>query len=93
MPTDTFAHRTAHLPIDGPAYNHAAITPSDTEELAVLPRAIRCNVGGDIVVTMPGADGSDVDVTYTVADGEVLDIRPKKIKATGTDAEGIVAWW
>jgi hypothetical protein len=79
--------------LDAPADRHEAITPHDTNELTVLPRAIRANGAGDIVVTMPKSDGTDVDVTYTVAAGEVLNIRPKKIKSTGTTATGIVAWW
>jgi hypothetical protein len=90
---DLFANWRSRLPLDAPAPNHEAITPSDTAELTVLPRAIRCNGAGDVVLTLPKSDGNDVDVTYTVRAGEVLNLRAKKVKSTGTTATGIVAWW
>jgi hypothetical protein len=90
---DTFARWLNRETLDAPAKNQETLTPSDTVELAVLPRAIRCNGAGDLAVVMPDSTGNDVAVTYTVRAGEVLNIRPKKVKSTGTTATGIVAWW
>jgi hypothetical protein len=71
------------------AYRHKTITPSDTEDLAERPIALRINGAGDIVVR----DETGEDVTYTVTAGEVLLIRVVRVLATGTTATGIVAWY
>lgn len=80
-----------------PAEFHKAITPNDTTILNPRPRSIRINVAGTVVVSC--VDPSDLtgatftDITYNCVAGEVLRIRPHKIKATGTSASGIVSWW
>lgn len=73
----------------------AAVTPHATTLLTSLktdgapPAALYIGTGGTIVCQ--GQD--DVDVTFTVADGTVLNIMAKRVKASGTDATGIVALW
>lgn len=57
------------------------VTPHNTNELPQVPKAIRANEAGDIVLR---AVDSDADVTLTVAAGEVLAIRAQFIRATGT---------
>jgi hypothetical protein len=71
------------------AYRHKTITPSDTVNLAERPIAIRINEAGDVVIR----DETGEDVTYTVTAGEVLLFRGVRILATGTTANGIVAWY
>ena len=69
------------------AFRWKPITPSDTARIEPIPAAIRANVEGDIVAV--GDDG--VSGTFTVAAGQVLEIQPHRILATGTTAEGINA--
>ncbi|WP_152036608.1 spike base protein, RCAP_Rcc01079 family [Burkholderia pyrrocinia] len=64
------------------------ITPSDTDPLPKLPRAIRVGVPGDVIAV--GGDGVAVPFRNCAA-GEVLDIRAVQIKATGTTASNLVA--
>lgn len=48
--------------------------------LAETPKAIFCNAAGTII--LEGNDG--VQATFSVAAGQTLDMRPKKIVAGGT---------
>lgn len=72
---------------DSPAKRWAVITPDNAADLADLPKALRFNTGGTVVLR--GDDG--VDVAFTVFDGETLPLRPRRVLATGTTAAGIVA--
>ena len=74
--------------LDSPASDAANVTPSDTTDLPVKPRAIYVNGAGDMAVVMNGAT-----VTLTVPAGTLLPIRPVRILETGTTATGIVALW
>lgn len=85
--TDTFHAYNPSL--DSPAENHFEITPSDTADLPFRPRALRIDTGGTIVMR----DDAQQDVSYTVADGEILAFRPWRVLATGTTATGIVGWF
>lgn len=71
-----------------PATRHFEITPSDTVDLAVRPRALRCGTSGTVTIR----DENDVDVTYPVSAGEVLPIRAVRVLATGTTAS-VVGWY
>lgn len=72
-----------------PADSHLTITPNDSTDLATVPRAIRINGAGDVVIR----DKAGTDITYTCAAGEVLAFRGVRILSTDTTATGIVAWW
>ena len=74
---------------ESPADKHFVITPNDSVDLAILPRALRIGTAGDVVVT--DIDGDDV--TYTCVAGELLLFRAVRIKATGTTATGIIGWY
>lgn len=63
-----------------PGTRHYAITPSDSADLPVRPRAIRCNVAGTIVIR----DELGTDLPYVMAVGEVLPFRGVRVLATGT---------
>lgn len=86
MTTDSFA---AHG--DGPtAPSRApfAITPHDTNELSLIPKAIYVGTGGTLVLR--GVEGA-ADVTFkNIASGQVLDVRPQYVRATGTTAADLV---
>ena len=71
-----------------PSADGVANTPSDTVDLAVAPRRIWSGSGGNItIVTLAGTT-----LTYTnVPAGTYLQIRPSRIKATGTTATSMVA--
>lgn len=75
--------------LTAPADQHFAITPNDSADLAVIPRAIRVGGSGDIVLR----DKGGVDVTYPAVAGEVLIFRAVRVLATGTTATNLVGWY
>jgi hypothetical protein len=80
---DKFAAYSSGL--DSPASDVFPITPDDDTDLAVATRAIRADVGGNVVlVAMAGPER-----TCRFADGETRAIRATRIKATGTTATGL----
>ncbi|NSY97945.1 hypothetical protein G6L60_19805 [Agrobacterium tumefaciens] len=74
----------------GPARYAAAVVPSDTNELATVPRAICVGADGNVVVVM---SGNSQEVTVAMVAGVLYPLAVKQIKATGTTATGIVAVW
>ena len=66
---------------------HAAVTPSDTVNFTELPKAVFVGVAGNVVAI----DDTDTAVTYAMAAGSFLPIRPKRINSTSTTATGLVA--
>lgn len=78
MPEDKFS---AEQPsITGPATGHWLIEPDDNADLPRLPRAIRCESAGTIVIR----DKDEVDLTYTMGVGEIIDFRGVRVLDTGT---------
>ena len=76
-----------HVPsLTSPGFDFYEIMPDDEAEIDPRPRAVRINIGGDLVAV----NTSGAEVSFTVASGEVLAIRFKRIMATGTSAAGIV---
>ena len=71
-----------------PARRAFAVTPSDSAELTILPKALL--VGGAGALVLRAVD-SAADVTVTVAAGQILPIRAQFVRATGTTATAIVA--
>ena len=78
---------TADAP-SAPATRVLAVTPHDTNPLAEIPKALYVGTGGALV--LQGVSGTDATLT-NVADGSILPIRTKFIRATGTTAANIVA--
>lgn len=66
---------------------HYTLTPSNTVDLVVKPRAIVCTVAGNVVIR----DAAGTQITYAVAVGQVMTFRPTRIMATGTTAT-LVGW-
>lgn len=66
--------------LTGPATDAFAITPNDTTDLALKPRAIYVGGAGDVVATFASGD-----VTFkAVPVGTTLLIRPSRIKTAST---------
>jgi hypothetical protein len=70
------------------AFNFAAVTPSDSVDLAYITRAIYVGGAGDVSVL--NASGATVVFTAVPA-GTVLPISTARIRASGTGATAIVA--
>lgn len=65
-----------------------AVTPSDSVDLDLRPRALYVGGAGDVVAVDVGGDA----VTFVgVQAGSVLPIVCKRVNATGTTATNIVA--
>lgn len=77
-----------YVNLTSPAVSHYAVIPSDGADLPVRPRALFVNAAGTAV--LQDADGEAV--TYDLAAGAVLAIRPVRVLATGTSAQ-LVAWY
>lgn len=61
------------------------MTPHDTDELAIVPRALIAAVGGSVSVEfVRGGTG-----VFALTAGVPLDIAPSIVLATGTTATGI----
>jgi hypothetical protein len=80
-------HNYADSPT-APALLCYAITPSDTDNLPHLTKALYIGEGGDVVLR--SALG-DVDVTFAnLPSGYILDVRALAVRATGTSAAALV---
>ena len=71
-----------------PARRAFAVTPSDADELTLLPKALMIGAAGAIVLRPVD---SAADVTVTVVAGQIVPIRAQFVRATGTTATAIVA--
>jgi hypothetical protein len=85
MGVDNFG--THYSTLSDPASDAVAVTPSDTEDLAVYARSLFIGGDGDINVDM--VDGTTVLFTAVKA-GSVIPIRVKRVRATSTTATAIV---
>lgn len=74
----------------GPATAAAAITPSDTGEMAYVSRAVYVGATGNVRLVMK--NGATVTLQNVPA-GALLPVRVRKVMATGTTASGLVAFW
>lgn len=79
---------TDYVNLTSPAVAHYAVTPSDTLDLPVRPRAIFVNVAGTAMLQ----DRDGEVIAYELPAGSVLSIRPMRVLATGTTAQ-LVAWY
>jgi len=75
--------------LQSPPDRAAAITPSDSTDLAAATRAINVSDPGYVKVTTVGGD----TVTLYVAGGVTFPIRALRVWATGTTATEIVGLW
>lgn len=72
-----------------PSRKPYAVTPHDTNALTEVPKAIYVGTAGNVVLRGVGASA---DVTFkNVTAGQILDVVPSHIRATGTTAADIIA--
>ena len=74
-------------------YTHAhVVTPSDTEDLAELPRGLYASKSSsshaDVSIIL---DGDDTPFVFSFARGEIVPMRVKRVRVTDTDATTVVA--
>lgn len=90
MPTDVFSQDDGA--ILAPYTRAVAITPSDSTDLAEIPRAINFLKGGGghaaLKVTL---EGDTNPVTLYLDHAQIYPIRPSRIWSTDTTATNIVA--
>ncbi len=72
------------------ARSGVAVTPSNDTDLTNLTRALYVGTGGNLSVIM--ATGETLAIPSVPA-GAFLPIRVSRVRATGTTASGIVAFW
>lgn len=71
-----------------PSRDFYAVTPSDSNDLTLLPKALYVGTGGAVIAQNAGGTA----ITFkNVANGQVLDIRANRVLSTGTTAADIVA--
>jgi hypothetical protein len=71
-----------------PAREAFAITPHATNEVDPLPKALFVGTGGNIILR---AADSGADVVFkNVASGQIIDVRARFVRASGTTATDIV---
>lgn len=88
---DVFANQPPSASTYSPAWNGAAVTPSDTVALTQPTRMVYVGGAGDLTVIL---EGDTVAITFkAVPVGTWLNIRTGTIKATGTTATNILALW
>lgn len=85
MSIDTFSKYANGL--SSPARDAFAIVPHDANELARLPKALM--VGGPGTLVLRAVD-AQADVGLTVQAGQVVPVRARYVRATGTTATGLV---
>ncbi len=72
----------------GPSRAPFAITPNDSVELGLVPKALYVGTGGTIVLR--GLDAAADVIFKNLANGQILDVRAQFVRATGTTASDIV---
>ena len=87
MPLDSFRLHAAAA--TDPARQAFPIVPHDNDELSLLPRAIYVGTGGTI--TLRAIDSSADVVLKNLSSGQLVDIRARYVRATGTTAADLVA--
>lgn len=78
--------------VSNPATRAAVVTPSDTDNLADIPKAIYVGTGGNIAMIGVNASGAATGITWkNVPSGALIPFRPRRILANGTTAADILA--
>lgn len=86
MPIDLY--RNLEGTASGPATRLRAVSPHDDNDLEYVASGLFIGGAGTIAVI---ARNDASPVTLTVQAGQLLPIRAKRVRATGTTATGIVA--
>lgn len=86
MPTDKFQSSSDSL--IAPSSACFAIVPSDASDLPEVTKAIYVGTGGQ--VTLVPVDNQTPVSFANVPNGAILDVRVRKVLASGTDASDMV---
>ena len=73
--------------LEGPADNAVLLTPDNSNDLVDVARALYIGVTGALKVDTAGGD----TVTFVAVPVGIFPVRVKRVYATGTDADSIVA--
>jgi len=84
---------TETLTRDAPPRNAMQITPSDTEDLPVLPTYVWAERGDGERLALRVQMGAEAVTLNFPGDGNGLSISPTRIYATGTTASRIILFW
>ncbi len=87
MPEVARIHSTSGM--DAPAYKAAAVTPSDSTDLAEDARFLYVGVAGHVKVTTAGGS----TVTFSNVPVGFFPVRVTRVWSTGTTATGILSCW
>lgn len=90
MPTDEYS---TQRDLNGPYRKSVAITPHDTNELAVLPRALMARTTAGIVEVVLADDPTTNVVTIYLPLGVPVPVRARIVRSANIVAAGIVALW
>jgi hypothetical protein len=74
---------------DFPAKSLRAVTPHDTNELEYVSKALFIGTGGTL--SLIAQEDTAAVTLANVAAGQIVPVRAKIVRATGTTATGIVA--
>ncbi|MDO5759062.1 MAG: hypothetical protein Q4P24_16650 [Rhodobacterales bacterium] len=85
---DTFSSHSQSL--NAPIRSGAPVTPSNSADLPVLPRALYIGGGGDISMILAGGETITLK---SVPAGAMLPLRASRVRQTGTTATALVALW
>jgi hypothetical protein len=83
---DEWRHRATAMA--DPAFRYSAVTPHDSNNLAIDARAIWVGTRGNVVCVSTDGDVA----TFLNVEG-LLPVSARRINATGTTASNIVALW
>ena len=90
VPTNNF--QQTDPAINAPYTRSRLVTPSDTEDLDEITRALYASKStsshSDVSVIL---SGDDTPITLVLARGEIVPMRVKRVRVTNTDATNIVA--
>lgn len=78
--------------LQSPPAHVALVTPSDGSDLEKVTRGVSFVAAGDLAVVTAGGETVTIP-SGALAAGIMHPLRLARIKATGTTATGIVAYW
>jgi hypothetical protein len=67
-----------------------AITANNTTELVRSTNALYVGGAGTVAVVMANKNNTNTPLTFTAVAGQVIPIRVKIVKSTGTTATGLI---
>lgn len=84
--------QSAFSSVSDPGTRATTIVPSDTTDLADVPKGVYVGTGGDITMIGVGAPAAAPGVVWkNVPSGALIPFRPRRILATGTTAADMLA--